>query len=84
MGQNMEMFFHIKKCKYLYIWENRGDTQYTMPMDQNQTEIMAVTSEKDLGVIIDETLIFRDHISKKATLANRNLRLIFKRFTYIN
>ena len=45
---------------------------------------MGVTSEKDLGIIFDEKLIFRDHISKKAAIANRNLGLIFRSFTYID
>ena len=55
-----------------------------MSEDQNPTEVTRVTSEKDLGVIFDEKLIFRDHISKKAAIANRNLGLIFRSFTYID
>ena len=55
-----------------------------MSVDQNPTEVTQVTTEKDLGVIFDEKLIFRDHISKKAALANRNLGLIFRSFTYID
>ena len=51
---------------------------------KNPTEVTRVTSEKDLGVIFDEKLIFRDHISKKAAIANRNLGLIFRSFTYID
>ena len=79
-----KMFFHIKKCKYLHIGKNLPDTQYIMSVEQNPTEVTQVTSEKDLGVIFDEKMIFRDHISKKAALANRNLGLIFRSFTYID
>ena len=79
-----KMFFHIKKCKYLHIGKNLPDTQYIMSVDQNPTEVTQVTTEKDLGVIFDEQLIYRDHISKKAALANRNLGLIFRSFTYID
>ena len=79
-----KMFFHIKKCKYLHIGKNHPDTQFIMSEDQNPTEVTRVTSEKDLGVIFDEKLIFRDHISKKAAIANRNLGLIFRSFTYID
>ena len=79
-----KMFFHIKKCKYLHIGKNLPDTQYIMSVDQNPTEVTQVTSEKDLGIIFDEKLIFRDRISKKAALANRNLGLIFRSFTYID
>ena len=55
-----------------------------MSLDQNETAIKRVTSEKDLGVTFDEKLIFREHISKKVALANRNLGLIFKSFTCIS
>ena len=63
---------------------HKKKSQYIMSVDQNPTEVTQVTSEKDLGVIFDEKLIFRDHISKKAALANRNLGLIFRSFTYID
>ena len=39
---------------------------------------------KDLGVIFDEKLLFREHISKKIAIANRNLGLILKSFNYLN
>ena len=55
-----------------------------MSIDQNPTEVTQVTSEKDLGVIFDENWFFRDHISKRAALANRNLGLIFRNLTYID
>ena len=83
-GQTMENVLPYQKCKYLYIGKNLPDTQYIMSVDQNPTEVTQVTSENDLGVIFDEKLIFRDHISKKAALAKRNLGLIFRSFTYID
>ena len=78
------MFFHTKKCKHLHIGNNYPDTQYSMSLDQDEIAIKRVTSEKDLGVTFDEKLIFREHISKIVSLANRNLGLIFKSFTYIS
>ena len=75
------MFFHIKKCKYLHIGKNHPDTQYITSVYQTPTEVTRVTSEKDLGIIFDEKLIFRYHISKKAALTNRNLGLIYRNFT---
>ena len=41
-------------------------------------------SDKDLGVFIDEKLNFREHITKKVNIANRNLGLIFRSFTYMD
>ena len=67
-----------------HIGKNHPDTQYIISEDQNPTEVKRVTSEKDLGVIFDEKLIFRDQISKKAAIANRNIGLIFRSLTYID
>ena len=43
-----------------------------------------VANEKDLGVIIDIKLSFGDHIASKIKLANRNLGIIFRTFTYLH
>ena len=43
-----------------------------------------VEKEKDLGVIIDQNLTFRDHINSKVNTANRNLGIIFRTFKYID
>ena len=39
--------------------------------------------KKDLGVIIDKSLTFKEHINSKIKLANRNLGLIFRTFAYL-
>ena len=82
IGENMENVLPYQEMQISSHWENPADTQYIMSIDQNPTEVTQVTSEKDLGVIFDENLIFRDHISKRAALANRNLGLIFRSLTY--
>ena len=43
-----------------------------------------VDSEKDLCVIIDKSLSFGEHISSKISIANRNLGLIFRTFTFMD
>ena len=43
-------------------------------------EIQKITSEKDLGVLVDNKLLFREHIVKQVGTANRNLGVIFKTF----
>ena len=42
-----------------------------------------LTSEKALGVIIDQALNFSEHISSKVNKANRNLGMIFKTYAYM-
>ena len=43
-----------------------------------------VDSGKDLGVIIDKNLNFREHITSKINIANRNVGIIFRTFTYLD
>ena len=57
---------------------------YTMGSGQGVIETEKVTSEKDLGVFVDQALNFSDHISTKVSKANRNLGIIFKTFTYMD
>ena len=41
-------------------------------------------AEKDLGVTIDDKLKFREHITQKVNIANRNLGIIFRTFSYMD
>ena len=50
-------------------------------MSDNDT-IKRVKSEK--GVFFYEKLNFRDHITKKVNIANRDLEIIFRSFTYMD
>ena len=45
----------------------------TMNTGQEVIEIETVTSEQDLGVIMDKALYFSEHINSKVNKANRNL-----------
>ena len=53
-------------------------------MQSPEVPLETVESEKDLGVIIDSALSFAEHISSKISMANRNLGLIFKAFTFMD
>ena len=55
-----------------------------MPSDLGAVPIEKVEEAKDLGVIIDRKLTFRQHIAKKVSIANRNLGIIYRIFTYLN
>ena len=57
---------------------------YTMQTRDGTHAIKKVANEKDLGVIIDSKLSFRDHITSKVNLANRNLGIIFRTFTFLD
>ena len=55
-----------------------------MQTPQGTIIIESVDSEKDLGVVIDKSLSFDEHISSKISIANRNLGLIFRTFTFMD
>ena len=79
-----EMLFNFKKCKHLYIGFKTDPATYTMNTGHETIEIEKVSSEKDLGVIIDQSLNFSKHINEKVNKANRNLGIIFRTFTYMD
>ena len=83
-AEKWDMKFNAKKCKHMRHGKKLPNQPYTMKSGQERIQIEQVKVEKDLGVIFDEKLLFREHISKKSAIANRNLGLIFKSFTYLN
>ena len=61
-----------------------NNTSYVMTSNNEEVPIKKVSSEKDLVVVIDNKLLFRDHISGKVKTANKILGLIFRTFTYMD
>ena len=78
------MFFNFGKCKHVHYISHDENFRYTMRYSDELNEIQKVTSEKDLGVLVDNKLLFREHIAKKVGTANRNLGLIFKTFEFMD
>ena len=78
------MFYNFKKCKHMHIGNHDLEQTYTMKAGEERIPIAKVTSEKDLGIIIDNSLKFSEHVSAKVKIANRNLGLIFRTFTYLD
>ena len=78
------MLYNNKKCHHVHIGENSDISNYEMGSGENKTQIERVKLEKDLGVIIDEKLNFREHITQKVNKANRNIGIIFRTFRYID
>ena len=78
------MFFNTSKCHHLHVGKHDTGIRYTMTANNQEIELEKVESEKDLGVIIDQNLTFRAHITSKVNIANKNLGIIFRTFTYID
>ena len=79
-----KMLFNIKKCKHLHLGSVTTDSKYFMPSDSGNVLIEKVEEKKGLGIIIDSKLNFRQHIANKVSIANRNLDVIFRTFTYLS
>ena len=79
-----KMFYNFEKCKHLHIGSRNDDIKYRMNTGQEVIEIETVTSERDLGVIMDKALNFSEHINTKVNKANRNLGIIFRTFTFMD
>lgn len=81
----MQMRFHPEKCKALHLGSNNPHSQYHMPKSDGSTHtLQAVTSEKDLGVTIDDKLKFSDHVNSAVSKANRVLGALRHSFKYMN
>ena len=78
------MFYNKKKCHHLHVGNHTPVGSYTMMEDKKPIEIEKVEYEKDLSIIVDNRLNFREHITSKVNIANRNLGIMFKTFTYID
>ncbi|MEW8547929.1 MAG: reverse transcriptase family protein, partial [Candidatus Thiodiazotropha sp.] len=79
-----EMFFNKQKCHHLHIGKRNDIGTYTMTGESGPVNIEKVDHEKDLGVIVDKNLKFREHITSKVNIANRNVAIIFRTFTYLD
>ena len=79
-----QMLFNIIKYYHVHIGNHNNDTKYTMTSKDQVTELERVGQEKDLGVITDQKLTYRDHINSKVNSASKNLGIIFRTFTFID
>ena len=67
----------------MHISKHNTGTKYIMQDGNDTFELETVKTEKDLGVTIDCNLSFRNHINSR-NLANRNLGIIFRTFTFLD
>ena len=78
--------FHSEKCCTLKLGKPASDQIYFMA-DKNSTcgkhPLKTSKAEKDLGVIVDSQLNFKDHISQATTKANSILGVIWRSFDHL-
>ena len=78
------MNYHFQKCEHLHIGNHDINFEHTMQTNSGEIKVQKVTSEKDLGVTVDQNLKFTDHTNNKVNKANRNVGLIFRTFTFMD
>ena len=79
MGRNMGYGLQYKKCKHIRLGAKTPLQQYTMKSGVERVSLEQVTSEKDLGVTVDNKLLFREHISKKISNSQQKSRDYFQK-----
>ena len=75
--------FQPPKCKAMHI-SRRGKEEQRMVYKMNGTEIECVTSEKDIGIIIDRNLSFDKHITTTAKKANKIMGVIRRSYSHLD
>ena len=80
-----QLAFNASKCKVLHLGKKNQEYEYTMTNEsEERRELSSVQHEKDLGVIIDTKLTFRDHVAAIAGKANRILGMIRRTFQFLD
>ena len=81
-SQKWLLHFHPDKCKIMLIGNPGDEKELYMP--NSRDPIKEVTEEKDLGVIIDNKLIFRNDITQRVNKANRIMGTIRRTFHHLD
>ncbi len=83
-AKTWEMRFHPEKCKILHIGKDEEAYDYKMTANGSPIELERISEEKDLGVLVDNTLSFEQHAEACITKANRILSVIRRSFSYMD
>ena len=73
-----------KKCKSMHLGPNVLNDYFMKDSHNVLHKIQDVKQIKDLGVIFDQKLNFETNMNAKINLANRNLELIVRHFSFMN
>ena len=77
-SKKWQMAYNVEKCKVLHIGSNNNRTNYSM----NNTAILKVNEEKDLGVTICHDLKPGKHCSEVVKTANKLVNFIGRAFEF--
>ena len=80
---NSLLLFHPDKCFTMQI-NSKLKTTYSPAYHMNDRILVNKNELKDLGILIDEHLKFKNHITEKINKANQIMNLIRRTFTYVD
>lgn len=81
-SQNWLLRFHPDKCCVLKLGKENNHEYYMG--SETRVKLKETTKEKDLGVIVDNQLSFKDHINSCTAKANRIVGLIRRTFDFLS
>ena len=84
--QHWLLLININKCKVMSVGRNVDKSYYYNIIDINNQSIALERSNqfKDLGVLVDEKLSFKDHIQDKINKAFSMLGIIKRNFKHLD
>ena len=74
--EDWQIEFNVDKCSEMHLGSNNIEKEYKM----NTNIIKKVKEEKDLGVLVDSKLQFKQHIDNVCNNANKTLGIIKRNF----
>ena len=74
------MQFNVDKCSVIHYGRLNKNIDYTL----YEQKIRVTESEKDLGVIINSDMKFKDQVETAAKKANKTIGMTKRNFDYIN
>ncbi len=76
--------FHPAKCKIMKVGNNTDDRDYYFNSSEDSVVIARTDKEKDIGVIIDDKLNFREDISTRVNKANQTMGTIRRTYDHLD
>jgi hypothetical protein len=80
--------FHPEKCKIMHIGsrpDEQANYKYTMKSgNQEEVELATTTKEKDIGVIFDQELNFREDMNTRIIKANNIMGIIRRTYSHLD
>lgn len=76
--------YNVDKCGTIHYGNNNLEQKYYLSDNNVKKELPTAESERDIGVLFDSQLKFRDHMSNSINKANKVTGLIRRTFLHIN